>query len=776
MWKTELGKSFVRKEGKEKVTGQVRYGGDIEIPGLLHAATKTSPNAFARILEIDTSEAEQMPGVKIVFTGQDYDQNVGLYLSDKAIIARNVVRHYGEIVAVVVADTYKQALNAVEKIKVSYDVMTPVMSPSDALKPDAPLLHENMEAYSHIAPIHPEPGSNVANRTKVRKGDVGKAFSKADHVVDVTVEIPPGDHVAMEPRVAIAEIKKSGYVHITSSTQAPFVVKNLMSHFFDVDPGKIIVDVPMVGGGFGGKAGLQLEGLAYLLSKKAGGRPVRVVNTREDDLLASPGHIGLESHVKIAADAKGKILGMDLVFNFNSGAYADYAVNVSRAAAISCTGPYSVENVKCDSLCVYTNMPFATAYRGFGHIEMSFGIERAMDTLADQIGLDPVELRKINAIKAFDTTPVQSVLNASTGDIETCFTRVSEMLGGNLGEVEHVDAQHIKAKGIAGLWKAPAMPTNTDAGAILTFNSDGSCNLNVGVVEIGQGTKTGLAQLVSERLKLPMEKVHVVMPVNTSTSPSDWATAASRGLMMAGVAALEACDDAISQIKTIAASVLKAPERDLVYEAGQIFVSDDPTLSVSFAEVVLGYVYPNGNAVYGQVIGKGRYIAKHLTDVDQETGKGHPDLEWTLGAEGVEVLLNVNTGRYKITKAVCCMDVGKVVNPELARGQVVGGMAMGIGYTIMEGFKFNTRGQVTNGVLRDYKIMRYDDAPEYSVEFLETPQQDGPYGARGLGEQSVIGMPGAISNALSRAAKVSLNTIPMTPELIWKQMQKGGTK
>jgi CO/xanthine dehydrogenase Mo-binding subunit len=258
------------------------------------------------------------------------------------------------------------------------------------------------------------------------------------------------------------------------------------------------------------------------------------------------------------------------------------------------------------------------------------------------------------------------------------------------------------------------------------------------------------------------------MEVDTSVSPSDWATAASRGLMMAGMAALEACEDAENQIKDIASAVLRVPARDLKVFGQRVYVPDEPKIGLDLSEVVLGYVYPNGNAIHGQVIGSGKYIAKHLTDIDPETGKGHPDLEWTLGAEGVEIEVDLNTGKYKILKAVCCIDVGKVISPAIARGQIVGGMAMGMGYTTMEGFTFNDRGQVTNGILRDYKIMRYGDEPVYQVKFLETPQQDGPYGARGLGEQSVIGMPGAIANALSRAVGKGMNQIPLTPEKVWK--------
>lgn len=766
--KKGIGTSLTRKESLDKVSGQVIYGGDHMSPHMLHGALKLSPHAHAKIIKVDIEKASKMKGVKAILTGDDYKENLGFYICDKPPIARGIVRHFGEVVAAVVADTLANATAAVDAIAVEYEVLKPILSPLEALDESAYIIHKEMESYSHITPIHPEPGTNIANRTKIRKGNAAEAFENAHVTIETFVEIPPGDHVAMEPRVSIAEIKKTGYVHILSSTQAPFVVKGLMNKFFGIDQGKIIVKAPLIGGGFGGKAGIQLEGLAYLLSLKVGGRPVKLVNTREADLVSSPGHIGLQANVKIAADSDGNIMGMDMDYYFNSGAYADYAVNVSRAAAISCTGPYRVPNIRCDSMCVYTNMPFATAYRGFGHIEMAFAIERAMDDLANALEMDPLELRIKNGIKPHDTTPVQSELNDSTGDVVKCFEEVGTMLGGNIGAIEQIGEDLVRVKGVTGLWKAPAMPTNTDAGAILTFNADGSCNLNTGVVEIGQGTKTGLAQIVSERLGMPIDKVHVIMEVDTSASPSDWATAASRGLMMAGMATIEACEDAENQIKEIASSVLRVPSRELKVTGQRVFVPDEPRIGLDLSEVVLGYIYPNGNAIHGQVIGSGKYIAKHLTDIDPETGKGHPDLEWTLGAEGVEIEVDLKTGKYKILKAVCCIDVGKVISPDIARGQIVGGMAMGMGYTTMEGFTFNDRGQVTNGVLRDYKIMRYGDEPEYQVKFLETPQQDGPYGARGLGEQAVIGMPGAIANALSRAVGKGMNQIPMTAEKVWK--------
>ena len=302
----------------------------------------------------------------------------------------------------------------------------------EALAPGAPLIHEKMETYARVPAMHPEPGSNIANRTKIRKGDVEAGFARAEVIVEQEFAFPPGDHVAMEPRAAIAEILADGTVVIRSATQAPFVVRNLMSIFFKLSPGKIVIVAPPIGGGFGGKAGIQLEALAYLLSKSVGGRPVRLVNSREQDILSSPGHIGLESKVRIGAMKDGTLVAMDLLHHFDSGAYADYAVNVSRAGAIACTGPYRVPNVRADSLCVYTNHPFATAYRGFGH-ETIIPIERALDTLAAKLGMDPVELRILNAIRPGDTSPTQSLMDDSTGDLPECLRRAAKMINWDQG-------------------------------------------------------------------------------------------------------------------------------------------------------------------------------------------------------------------------------------------------------------------------------------------------------------------------------------------------------
>lgn len=763
-----IGASLPRKDGEDKVRGKLRYLGDCFSPDLLHAAIKTSPHGHAVITGIDTEAALKAPGVRAVLTGADVPGNIGIYLGDKPPLARNKVRHYGEPVAAVVADSEAEARAALPLIDLQYESLAVVHSPSEALADGAPLLHEDMADYSHIPAIIPEPGSNIANRTMIRKGDTEAGFQDSTTVIEESFNFPPGDHVAMETRASTAEILEDGQVIIYSTTQAPFVVRSLLGAAFNLPPGKITVIAKPLGGGFGGKAGIQLEALAYLLSKAVGGRKVRLVNSRENDIISSPGRPGLEAKVKLGCSKEGKLLAARIYYCFDSGAYADYAVNISRAAAIACTGPYAVPNVWCDSICVYTNHPFATAYRGFGHIELAFAMERAVDLLADKAGIDALEFRMLNAIREGDTTPTQSRMDANTGDLQQCLQNVSSMLDWENGSRSQMPDGKVKAKGVSCFWKAPAMPTNADGGAILTFNEDGSVNLHCGVIEIGQGIKTALAQILAEKLGLHPDQVHIVSEVNTRNAPHDWATAASRSLFMIGRALIEAADDAIDQLKQTASQVLHCPPQDLTVSGGRVFLSDEPDIGLSVAEVALGYMYPEGQSIRGQVIGVGRYISRRLTGIDPETGVGHPALEWTMGAQGVEVELDPDDGSYRVLKAVCSMDVGRVINPFLARGQIVGGMSMGLGFAGWEGFTLNKQGRMVNDSLRNYKILRYGEEPLYEVQFVETPQRDGPYGARGLGEQGILGMPGALAGALSRAVGYPLKQLPLTPQKIWE--------
>jgi CO/xanthine dehydrogenase Mo-binding subunit len=771
---SHLGTSPVRTDAPAKVTGTLRYTDDLVRPGTLHAAVLFSPHAHAEIQSIHTAEAAAASGVRGVFTGADWPGIlIGLYMGDKPPLARGKVRHHGEPVAVVVADDEPAAFHALRLLKVRYAPLPAIGSPREALAPDAPVLHPAIDTYARIPDILPEPGTNIANRTLIRKGDTTQAFTGADAVVEGGFSFPPGDHVALEPRVVIAEYGPDGRLEIDSSTQSPFEVRNLLARALGLPERRITVRAAPIGGGFGGKAGIMNEPLAALLAMRFPGRPVRLANTREADLLSSPGRPGLQARVRLAARADGTLLGAEIEFLFDSGGYADYAVNVSRAAAISCTGPYNIPNVQTDSLCVYTNHPFATAFRGFGHIELSYATERAMDLLAERLHMDPADLRAKNLIRQGDLTPTGAPMDENTGDLPACLAKVRERLAWDSKPHRRVTPSgKIRAKGISCFWKAPAIPTFTDAGAVLFFAEDGSATLSTGVIEIGQGSHEGLRMLVAEALKTDLDRVRVTRRVDTDLSPHDWATAASRSLFMAGRAALDAVTDAVNQIRQTAAVPLACAPEDLDVAGGRVFLRDDPSRFLPLDKVVLGYVYPNGNSIGGPVIGRGRYITPNLSSIDPDTGSGKPWLEWTLGAEGVEVEIDPADGAIRVLTAACAMDAGKVVHPALARGQVVGAMGMGIGYALTEGFVFDDRQTVQNGSLRDYKIQRFGEDPDYIVDFVETPQADGPFGLRGLGEQGIVGMPGCLAQAVSLAIGRPMTELPMTPETIWKKSRE----
>ncbi|TLS35386.1 xanthine dehydrogenase family protein molybdopterin-binding subunit [Pseudalkalibacillus caeni] len=763
-----IGKSVYRKEAVDKVTGEAIYTNDIQSPGMLHARMLLSPYAHARIISINTEKAWKIPGVRAILAGERFPLT-GEEIRDRPPIAVDKVRYFGETVALVVADNPVQAKRASELIEVVYEPLPVVNSPTEAMQANAPLVHENIESYEKVERVNPEPNTNIANRTKIRKGNIQKGWSESDVTVEGTVSFSPSDHAAMETRCSIAEIRQDGYVVITTSSQAPFMVKKLINLYFGIDTGKVIVNTPLVGGGYGGKAAVQLEILAFLASRAVGGKKVKLFNTREEDLVTSPCHIGLDAKIKLGCTRNGYLKAAEILYLFDGGAYSDKAVDVSRAGAVDCTGPYHIENVWCDSLCIYTNHPYASPFRGFSHSELLFAFERTMDMLAQKLGLDPLELRRKNAILPGHTTPTQVRLNTSNlGNLPACIDRLKEIMKWEEGQRSIQPDGLIRAKGICCIWKTSTIDTDSSSGVILTFNPDGSVNLISGVVEIGTGTKTILAQILSERLKMPIELIHVRMKVNTQTTPEHWKTVASRGTYMAGRAVLEAAEDAVEQIKKVAACVLHGAVSDLEVAGGRVFLKDEPSTGIELKDVVYGYTYPNGNTIGGQVIGRGTYTLRRMTYLDPQTGEGRPGPEWTVGAQGVEVEFNKRDFTYKIIRAVSVIDIGKVINEKAAQGQVMGAMAMGLCFGGRESFVFDEQGRVLNAQFRTYRPLRYGENPEYVVSFVETPQIDAPYGARGVGEHGLIGMPAALGNALSIAAEVNLNQLPLIPELIWR--------
>ncbi|MEW6565250.1 MAG: xanthine dehydrogenase family protein molybdopterin-binding subunit [Spirochaetota bacterium] len=774
---TYIGKAVRREEAIEKITGAATYVSDMVLPGMLYAQVKKSPHARARIKKIDVSKAQALPGVRAVLTGEELNYKLGLYIVDKDILAKKEVRHYGEAVAAVAADTLEIAKKAVDLIDVEYEVLEPILNHMDAIKEGAPLIHPDLGKYDYFKPaFSPQPGTNIATWNKMRKGDVEKGFEESEWIIEREYTNPSVQHVPMETHVAIVQWGKDDNITIWSSAQSPFTVRNLFCYAFKLPLNKVRVLVPHVGGGFGGKAGIHIEPLTAVLSKKAGGRPVKFQATREEEFSLLPCRSALTYRIKTGVSKDGKILAQKMTMYWDAGAYADYAVNVTRASCYSANGPYDIPNAWVDAYTIYTNKPYGTAYRGFGHVEFHWGLERHMELVARAIGMDPLEFRRKNALRPGSTTLSGEVIQEHTGNVLKCIDEVAKSIHyGTLTEEEKERERKTGrkiGKGIAALHKAPAMPSFTATSAVIKMNSDGTVNVNVGLMEIGQGSSTAFQQIVAERLGFPLEKVKVTVEKDTDRDPYDWQTVASKGLILSGNACILAAEDLLKKGYEVAAQILRANPADLAHDGDKIYVKHHPAEAVTWASISIGYAYPNGNGVGGPLIGVGQYIAQGLSNLDKETGVGNPALDWTYGAHGIIVEVDPETGEYKILKIASAFDVGKVISEDMVRGQAIGGMIQGLGTAICEGYIYDKQGHLLNPSFTDNKIPTAKDLPE-QIETIavETPQLDGPYGARGVGEHPMISVAPALANAIDDAVGAELTHMPIRFEDVWRALQ-----
>lgn len=772
---TGIGVSVIRKEACEKVTGTAKYTNDFTSVGILTAKIVTSTYAHAKIKRINTTKANALSGVRAILSGDSSNALCGSQIQDRPPLAIDKVRYYGEPIALVVADSEAIAAEAVSLIDVDYEPLPVINSPVQALKNDCAIIHENLANYTLVSDdIYPEPHTNVCDRKQIRKGNVETGFANSDIIVEAHFILPQSDHLALETRTSQAKISSDGTVFIKTAAQSPHDVKKTISKLFNIDEGKVIVSVPLVGGAFGGKAPMQLEALAYLASKAVGGREVRIVNSRENDIATSPCKMGVDATLKLGATKDGLITAAQMTFLVDTGAYSDIGPKMTQAIAVDCTGPYHIENVWCDCLCVYTNHSYSTSFRGFAHTSQTYCIERMIDKLAHRLNIDCAEIRKRNTLIPDQKSPTGVKITTSNfGDLKLCIDKLKMLINWSEGTRIAVGNNKVRAKGIACLWKTSNSPTNAVSGAVLTFNSDGSININCGCVEYGPAMKTTAAQILSERLKMDINHIHVNMDVNTLYCPEHWKTVASMTTYMIGRSVLHAADDIERQIKSLASVVLKCYPEDLSIEEEKVFVQSDPSIFLHFKDIVHGYKFDNGNTIGKPIIGCGSFVMTNLNPLDKETGIGKSGPYWTVGAQAVEVEYDTIEHTYRFLKAATVLDAGKVLNPAMAEAVVKGGMCMGLGLGSRESFTYDSEGKLLETSLRTYKVMHFGETPQYLVEFVETPQCESPYGARGIAEHGIIGIPAALGNALSLAAQTELDELPLIPETIWKAKSGG---
>ena len=777
--KKYIGKSVNRHDAFEKVTGAAKFTGDISLSGMLYAKFKKSPHAHAKIVSVDTSRAMALPGVRAVISGREASNKLGIYMVDRSVIAVDKVRYYGEVVAAVAADTLKIAEEAIDLIDIVYEELPAVLDVKEAIKPGTPLVHEDLGNYKWTQGVFfPKPGTNIANHMKIRKGDTEKAFKEADIVLENTFSQPQVFHLPLETHAVIVSWGPGDRIKIYSSSQSPFSVRDLFSVAFGLPKANIEVSVSYVGGGFGCKSGIHLEPLAGLLSRASGGRPVKLVPSREDECSTLPCRQGLEARIKTGVTKEGRIIAEEVEYLWDGGAYADYGVNIGRAGAVSGCGPYDIENVKVDSYTMYTNHVFGTAYRGFGHPEVFFAIERQRDLLAKKLGMDPVEFRLKNLLMPGSKTITGEIITDNTGRVDLCLKKAAEALGFSReypekDRKEWEKAGKYRAKSVVVLQKSPAMPTWSASSAVVKFNEDGTVLITVGSVDMGQGTYTVLQQIAAERLNIPIERVFIAPEVNTNMSPYDWQTVASRMTVICGNAVREACDDLREQLLEMATIVLRAAKHEVDFGDECLFVKQTPYNKVTYRQLAMGYTYENGNAVGGPLIGRGRAIAQGLTNLDPDTGQGRSALDWTYGAHGIEIEVDKKTGNIEVLNMVSCLDIGQIMNEGLLRGQVIGGALQGLGTTFTEAVRHDEKGRLQTKNLVDYKIPTIKDIPRnMEVYSVETPQLDGPYGARGCGEHPLIGVTAVVANALSTATGIECFEMPLSADYVYRKLNE----
>jgi len=755
-----IGKSFPRVDSQEIVTGRVVFGVDVSLPGMVYGKVLRSPIPHGRIVRLDVSEAERLPGVVAVVTAKDVPANrYGFALKDETVFTLDKVRCIGDAIGAVAAEDPKSAEKALGHIHVEYEDLPAVYDLEEALREDAPLVHPEMTSYDTVRLLrgawHPIAGTNMVHRAEFRKGEVEKGFQEADYVFEDTFRSSQVHHCYIEPHAVVAKAERDR-ITVWSCTQQPFPVRSSLAEIFGLPESKIHVITTKVGGGFGGKIAPRLEPYAVALSMKCG-RPVKIVMTRTEEFTASAGSAPAIVTVKTGVKKDGRLVAREMNLIYDTGAYAEGLPPSNRALKDS-PGPYNVPHIKITSSLVYTNKLRATPFRGLGVPEATWAAESQMDIIAHKMGIDPFEFRMLNALDEGDIGPNGDLVQGI--QLKACLRKTAEAL--RWGEkMDHPN----RGRAIVAIQKSPTT-YGSMSGAVVSVNEDGSIQVFVGAADIGQGSDTVLCQIAAEEMGVPFEDVSITS-ADTASTPFDQGTFSSRVTLYTGKAVLVAAQDAKKRLKEIAAKILKVPESELEVADKCVFVMKTPETRVTFKEIVeLCHTYD------GVILGKGWGGAKgdwpglaHRKDL-KEVVPG-----WKYGAQGVEVEVDSETGVVKVLRLVSVHDVGRALNPLAVEGQIEGGAIMGMSYALFEELIYD-QGKITNPTFMDYKIPTAMEIPQIISIVLEEPLPVGPFGAKGIGESSLLGVAPAIASAVYDAVGVRIMDLPLKPERILAALEE----
>lgn len=769
-----VGQPTSRIDGLDKITGAAQYVDDLDFgPNLLYAEVVESPFAHALIQNIDTSAAEKAPGVVRIVTGKEFPHRFGLYMQDRYIFPTDRVRFVGEQVAAVIARDEKSAKRAARLVKVTYKELEPVLDLAEALKIDAVLVHPDLDNYNHPPWFFPQGGTNIAHWRKTRKGDIEKGFAEADVILEDTYTVPRYAHCAIEPHAIVGLYDMAERLTLWSASQSPYTQRNVFAGALaplGLQHKDIRVITPYVGGGFGGKAGVSMEIIGAALAMMVKGSPVKVRWSRAQEFYNTYQRQGVIARIKLGVKKDGTITAIDHTLHWDAGGYVEYGANVVNAVGLSATGPYRIPNVKIDSVCVYTNLPPGGPYRGFGYSEFSFGLESHITRIAKMIGMDPVEFRRKNAIREGDTLAYGAPMNPS-GLVESIDRVAKEIEWGK--KESSKDPNKVIGKGFACFWKAPAMPPNAASAAFIKFNEDGSLNISVSGMEIGQGYLTVMAQIAAEVLTVPPERIRVEPP-DTDRNAYEWQTVGSHVTWGCGNAVKAAALDAQAKIFETVHRARGFPRESLYLEDQKVKCRSKPDFAMPFTDfVITGIQTPQGNFLGGPILGSGMFMPEFASATgDPETSQGgHPNVHYTVGAAAVTLEIDRQTGKMRVLKATLAVDAGKAINPDLVKSQVTGGMVQGLATVLYEDIRYGLNGKLLNPNFTDYKIPTAMDIPDEIVPIIvEVAQPDGPFGARGVGEHTMIPAAPIIANAIEDALGIRMKSMPITAEKLAMEM------
>lgn len=772
-----IGVSVPRVDGVKKVTGAAKYVGDMKWPRMLYAKCVKSPYAHAKILSIDVSAAKALKGVHDVITGDYYTKRGGLYLEDKNFLAVNTVKFCGEPVVAIAAETPEIAEAACELVKVEYEPLPVINNPMEGMAKDAILIHPELHTYKVVPIFHPQAHTNISHHHIIRKGDADAAFKYAEehpdeyYITEHEYHVPHVQHTPIENHIAVAQYEPDGKCTVWASCQSPYAVRQALSATFDIPLNKMRIISPYVGGGFGAKAGTTIEGIIIPLAMHSKGRPVMMEYTREEEFVNSYVRQGVYTKIKTAVrKSDGKFLAVQNNFYWDGGAYTEYGVNIVKASGFASTGPYEFDNVKTDAYCVYTNNPVGGPYRGFGMCEIHFGIEQNIDEVAKEIGMDPIEIRRVNGLAPGKSTGTGEIMK-SCGFLEA-LDQVAEAIQYDKPCDAPSGPHKIRGKGIAGGWKSPSQPTNAGSAAIIRMNEDGTFFLMTSGHDIGQGSDTALTQIAAEVLCCDPSKF-TIRTGDTDHTPYEWQTVASRITYCAGNAIKLAAEDLKEKLLDLAQIKLGYIKRELYLEDGWIINRNHPESRMPMSDLALGLAFEDGSGYGGPAIGVGTFTLPNNINYDPATGYSpKPAAFWTTAAAGAEVEIDTETGVIEVKKMVESCDPGHIVNPELYKAQVEGGMMQALGTVLYEELLLKD-GKVLNKSFVDYKIPTIDNTPETFIAMgVEHPEETGPYGARGIGEPAMVPGAPAIANAIYNATGCRFTEMPITPERMLKALQE----